>query len=286
MEEIESEGKTVAEAVENTLRKSGLRRDQVEVQIINEASSGFMGIGARPARVRVREKRWAADGSPLPSGAPTSATTAPKPPSRAPAPVRQAPRPARVESVVRRPAPKAPRNPERAPEPAAAPSAKPSAPLTEQAAQFCERTVSLLKEMLPLMNLADASVSARWDPEQDRVKADVETKDAERLIGRDGKTLESLQFLVTLILSRRCNMPVAVWVDAQGYWEKKEKELLSQAQAGIETVKSTGRPFRFPPMSAPLRRLVHRNLAGHPDVVTSSEGEGSWRKIVIKPRKG
>ncbi|MDE2489677.1 MAG: Jag N-terminal domain-containing protein, partial [Elusimicrobia bacterium] len=75
MEPIESEGRTVAEAVEAALQKSGLRREQVEVQVLQEASSGFMGLGAKPARVRLSEKRWG-------PGAPPPPPPAPKPASR------------------------------------------------------------------------------------------------------------------------------------------------------------------------------------------------------------
>ena len=77
MAPIESEGRTVAEAVEAALLKSGLRRDQVEITVTDEGSTGFMGLGAKPAKVRLTEKRWGPD-SPAPS--PTART-----PQRAPA---------------------------------------------------------------------------------------------------------------------------------------------------------------------------------------------------------
>ncbi|MDE2291667.1 MAG: Jag N-terminal domain-containing protein, partial [Elusimicrobia bacterium] len=58
MKEIECEGKTVTIAVEAGLKDIGLRRDQVEVQVIDEGSAGILGFGVKPARVLVREKRW------------------------------------------------------------------------------------------------------------------------------------------------------------------------------------------------------------------------------------
>ena len=58
MQPIESEGRTVAEAVETALKQTTLRREQVEVTVLAEGSLGFMGIGAKPARVRITEKRW------------------------------------------------------------------------------------------------------------------------------------------------------------------------------------------------------------------------------------
>ncbi|MDE2509572.1 MAG: Jag N-terminal domain-containing protein, partial [Elusimicrobia bacterium] len=58
MKPIESEGRTVAEAVEAALSQNGLRREQVEVTVLEEGSTGFMGMGVKPARVRLTEKRW------------------------------------------------------------------------------------------------------------------------------------------------------------------------------------------------------------------------------------
>ena len=65
MEPIESEGRNVKEAVDSALSKSGLRRDQVEITVIQEGSTGFMGMGVKPAKVRLTEKRWGPD-SPTP----------------------------------------------------------------------------------------------------------------------------------------------------------------------------------------------------------------------------
>lgn len=244
---IEGEGKTVADAVEAALKLSTLKRHQVEVTVLQEPSSGFLGMGAKPARVRIREKRWQAE------GAAARQDAVARPPR---------PRPAHAEKpALHRP-----------PEPAA------SGPQTP------DEAVQLIKEILALMDVQGAAVSGQWDSVQERVKAVIETQDAERVIGRDGHTIASLQFLVNLILARRSRNPTAVTVDVQGYLESKEKAVLEEAQRAIDLVKRTGKPFRLPPMEPASRRLIHRSLADHPDIVTSSEGEGSWRKIVIKPR--
>ncbi|MCM2305645.1 MAG: Jag N-terminal domain-containing protein, partial [Elusimicrobia bacterium] len=106
MEPIESEGRTVKDAVEAALGKSGLRRDQVEITVLQEGSTGFMGMGVKPAKVRLTEKRWGPDSpAPAPSAparAPQRApvrNSAPRPPERRPEPRRQerAPEPRRQE---------------------------------------------------------------------------------------------------------------------------------------------------------------------------------------------
>jgi spoIIIJ-associated protein len=149
----------------------------------------------------------------------------------------------------------------------------------------CAEAQARLREILDLMGFGEASLEVGWDIAQERVRISVESAQPQQLVGREGRTLESLQFLLAVILSRRLGISVAVQVDAGGYWEKREREVLSEAQRGIEQVKSTGKPFRLLPMDAMMRRLVHRTLAEHPDVLTASEGEGPWRKIVLRPRR-
>jgi spoIIIJ-associated protein len=294
IEEMESEGKSVSEAVEKALKELGVPREQVEVQILQEASSGILGFGSKPARVKVTRKHW---GTPTrqpertagrgvherhgsssrgPSGRPPRQSRPEprretRPPRSAPAP-----RPAPQAQTPPRPRPEPPRREEQRP-------AVPAAPADP--AKACAASEEILKELLGLMLFADAAVSARWDPEQERVKTNVRVSEADRLIGPDGKALESLQFLMTLMVSRRVGTPVAVQVDTNDYWQKKENEILSQVLKGVESVRTTGKPFRMQPMEPPLRRLVHKSLANHADIMTSSEGDGPWRKVVLRPRK-
>jgi spoIIIJ-associated protein len=298
MDPIESEGASVAEAVEAALRRLGLRREQVEVDILQEGAPGFMGIGAKPARVRLTEKRWGAAAAPAaPAPAPAArppsrpASSAPRPPSPAPRPRAPAPRP--QAPAARPPAPAEPRPPrDEAPRDAAPRAARPprgsDAPRPVSKAEAdaaCARAQALLVELLRQMKIAAPTVTCSWDAAMERVKAVVESQDATALVGRDGRVLESLQFLATLMLSRGAETPVAVQVDALSYWEKREAAFLDQARNAAESVKATGRPYRLEPMDAAMRRLIHRTLASSPDVTTSSEGEGPWRKIVIRPRK-
>lgn len=134
------------------------------------------------------------------------------------------------------------------------------------------------------MGIAAPTATSAWDADLERVKISVESQDASLLVGRDGRVLESLQFLATLMLSRGGGAPLAVQVDALSYWEKREQAVLDAARAAAETVKATGKPVRMEPMDSSMRRLVHRTLSSSPEVTTASEGEGAWRKLVIRPR--
>lgn len=146
-------------------------------------------------------------------------------------------------------------------------------------------TKSILMEILNLGGLSYTSLKAQWDHEQTRIRAEVETPDSQFLVGRDGHNLQALQFLVNLILNRRLKSNVAVQVDVMGYWKSKEEGIRNQVKRAVEEVRRTGRPHRMEPMDPAFRRLVHRSLVNHPDIETASEGEGPYRKVVLKPRK-
>lgn len=286
MKPIESDGRTVSEAVDAALRKSGLRRDQVEVTVIDEGSPGFLGLGAKPACIRLTEKRW---------GSETPAATLPTPPSprnhRPSAPARSSTRPATTAPTAQpaRPAPSAPPSaPAKTDPPRSSREASPreQRPLsTAETLEACAKAQELVVGLLKLMSVAAPTVTTSWDAEMERVKAVVESQDAPLLVGRDGRILESLQFLTTLMISRAARVPTAVQVDALSYWEKREQAIIDEALRAIERVKATGTPCRLEPMDASMRRLIHRTFASSPAITTSSEGEGPWRKIVIRPRK-
>lgn len=237
--EIQVEGKDVAQAVEKGLKELGLRRDQVEVTILSEGSGGFLGLGAKQAAVRIREKRWMGE----------------------------------------EPRPQAPSNNKGA---AAAPPAKAS---PAEAQQAVEAAKGALQEILNLTGLGQARVSAQWDDAQNRIKAEVECEDSRLLIGKDGATLRALQLLVGLIVHKRNKTQIPIQVDVAGYRKSQEEKVLTQIRSVVEEVKRTGRIYRLEPMDSSLRRLVHKALANSPEVETASEGEGSLRKVVIKPKK-
>jgi len=280
MKEIEAEGKTVTLAVEKGLSELGLRRDQVEVQIIEEAAPGFLGLGAKPARVRLREKIWGvSEGSGPAAPAAEKKGRSPHHPSQRPAPSRE--RAAPQEQAAGR-APSGYRT-SRPPVPTARRPVIHEAP--PDTALACSETKLVIEEILKLLEVPGVSIQTSWDADQARVRAEVETPEGQSLLDRGEKFLESLQFLVTLIASRRVKHPVAVQVETGGYWRDKEEEILLQVHQAMEMVKRTSRPVRLKPMSAVMRRLVHRTLARHPEFETVSEGDGIWRKVVLKPRK-
>ena len=105
------------------------------------------------------------------------------------------------------------------------------------------------------------------------------------LIGKRGKTLQALQYLVSKILQREMGESVPVVVDTENYRSKRESGLLELAQQLSEKVKMARRPLTTGPLNAHDRRIIHLALKEDQDVRTKSKGEGNLRKVVIYPVK-
>lgn len=114
---------------------------------------------------------------------------------------------------------------------------------------------------------------------------DIQGPDLGVLIGRRGKTLFALQYLVNLILSKRCRSRIKVFVDVEGYRRRRQDSLKSLAVRMADQVSSTGQVVTLEAMPPHERRIVHLALQSHPDVATESIGEGENRKVIISPKK-
>jgi spoIIIJ-associated protein len=288
MKEIEIDGKSVTLAVENGLKELGLRRDQVEVEVLEEPAPGFLGLGGKPARVRIREKVYEPGMIPEEEGDDIGNRIAPAKPA-APrgggAPrgsSHSAPRSAYHNDRGERRSSRGRSGPPRR-------TVEPRRPRVEtpedvDTAKACAEATKIIEQMLSLIGLSEPKLECSWDPKQFRVRAEVSTPDSELLIGPDGRSLEAFQFLATIMLGRKMDCPVAVQVECAGHWKKVESDILAEVERAVDEVVKTGKPYRFEPMEPALRRLIHRTVQSHPEVETVSEGEGSWRKVVLKPK--
>jgi spoIIIJ-associated protein len=164
---------------------------------------------------------------------------------------------------------------------------------TEQVAvesSTIQMAVDFLRRLLELMDV-DADVTARA-PETPgdglgRASAvlDVNGDDLGILIGRRGSTLAALQYMVNHMVSRSLKSKALVSVDVERYKRRREDALIGLAQRLAEKVKTSGRTITLEPMPANERRIVHLALAGDPQVVTASLGEGETRKVAISLKR-
>lgn len=113
---------------------------------------------------------------------------------------------------------------------------------------------------------------------------DINSKDKGIIIGKRGNTLDSLQYLTSLVVNKESEKYVRVTLDSGSYREKREETLRSLARKMAEKAKSTKRPVKLEPMTAYERRIIHSALQRNADIKTYSEGKDPYRRIVIETK--
>ena len=246
MESVERTARTVEEAEELALKELGADRSEVEVEVLSRGKAGFLGIGAEVARVRVTRT-----GS-----------------------VGAAPRVSPVEPAAEQAEPDEPGTP--APAPAAG---------TEEGTVAGLALVALNNILTTSGVNVTCTVRTADDAEVGGPIIDISGEDSGLLIGRRGQSLQSLQFIVNLIVRNEFGEGVRVVLDVERYRQRREASLRDMALKVAERVSQTGRGITLEPMSAADRRIVHLSLADRDDVSTESVGFGEERKVSIFPKR-
>ena len=130
---------------------------------------------------------------------------------------------------------------------------------------------------------ADACTIDEYDGDDGELILDVSSADLAVLIGRHGRTLEALQTLVSLIVSRRLGFRFPVVVDIEGYKARRKDKVKGMARSAANRAARQGSSVALPPMSAYERRLVHLALRDDDRVMTHSEGVDPDRRVVVVP---
>ena len=269
---IDVTGKTEDEAIQNALRQLGLDRDDVSVEILERAKSGFLGLGSCPAKVRVY---YGEESEP----APEPVVEAPKPP-KAPKP---APEKKEERKEERSAAPKAPK----APKPPKAPKedAEPAAPVSPEdyGPEVDDEKAQAIRTFLSgLLEQMDSKADIRvYLPEKGRYKVILEGQDLRTLIGRRGETLDAIQQLTSYAVNRSGGGRVRVQLDAEGYRKKREQSLQHLAHKVAAKVVKYRRNFTLEPMNAYERHVIHTALQDVPGVTTYSTGTEPGRRVVV-----
>lgn len=144
-----------------------------------------------------------------------------------------------------------------------------------------ELVETVLRQILAAGGFA-ASVSAQATEEG--ITAEVTGEHLGELIGRHGRTLDALQYLVNVICSRSPSGLGPVTVDVGGYRRRREAAVRGQAYRAAEAVRRTGKSVSLEPMAAHDRRVAHLALQDLGDLTTASTGEEPYRRVVVSPR--
>lgn len=142
---------------------------------------------------------------------------------------------------------------------------------------------TLLKLLAPIVSEPPLSFSMEGD------RLDVFIEDEEHsglIIGREGQTLSSLQYLVNRIVSRRLGGPVRIQIDTGDYRERQNEGLRRLAHQLADKAKQHGKPQSTRPLSSYHRRVVHMALQEDAQISTRSKGEGPMKKVLILPKRG
>ena len=145
------------------------------------------------------------------------------------------------------------------------------------------RAVDFLKEMFRVMEM---NVEIRAEFAEDTLSVEIEGEDMGLLIGKRGQTLDSLQYLTSLVVNKGKASYVRVKLDTEDYRSRRKATLENLAQNIAMKVKKTRRPVFLEPMNPYERRIIHSALQNDPYVTTHSEGDEPNRRVVVTPKKG
>lgn len=149
-----------------------------------------------------------------------------------------------------------------------------------------EALVSQAQEILEqLLEKMQESARVTAEQEGERINLRIETEDAGLLIGKQGQTLDALQYLVTKILSKKSYKKARVTIDVEEYRARHNEALAHLALKYGEKVKRSGKSITLNPMNPYDRRIIHLALQGDKDLKTMSRGEGLYKKVVISPAR-
>ncbi len=278
MSYIDVTGKTEEEAVAKALAQLGMDRDDVSVEILERAKSGFLGIGSSPARVRVT---YGPEEAPL-----TEPAAAPVKPESKPAPRKEQPRkeqPARREPAhkeqPRREQPR--REPPHREEPVC------ETPMEELPLCEDENAGRITAFLSGLLEHLECQAQIRvYEVEKGRYKVVLEGSRLGALIGRRGETLDAIQQLTNYAVNSGKDKRIRVQVDAESYRAKREASLVALSRKVAAKVLKYRRSVTLEPMNAYERHVIHAALQDEPGVTTYSIGTEPNRRVVVAYDRG
>ena len=269
---IDMTGKTEDEAIRRALEQLGLERDDVSVEILERAKSGFLGIGGSPATVRVSYD----DGQPEP--------VKPEPKSAAPKAEKKPVYCAEVlqkEVRAREKQDREAKRGERRAEPKAEKAPREPAVLGEEIRD--EKSEQIRTFLSGLLEHMDAKAEVKvYEVEKNRYKVILEGEKLGALIGRRGETLDAIQQLTNYSINRGGESKRArVQIDAENYREKREESLERLAQKVAGKVVKYRRNVTLEPMNAYERHVIHTALQDTQYITTFSIGTEPNRRVVV-----
>lgn len=208
MDMIEVSAKTVSDAITEACQKLGVTSDKLDYEVVEEGSSGFLGIGAKSAVIKASVKKSS------------------------------------VEEVAR----------------------------------------VFLNDVFQAMNM-EVVIAIKYNEEEKNMDIELSGNEMGVLIGKRGQTLDSLQYLTSLVVNKGKSDYIRVKLDTEDYRRRRKETLENLARGIAYKVKKTRKPVVLEPMNPYERRIIHSALQGNKFVETVSEGEEPYRHVVVKLKR-
>ena len=267
MEWVEFTAKTVSDAVTEASIKFEVTSDMLEYEVIEVEKSGFLGLFSKPAKIKARKKA-----EEVKKAEPVVKKEEKKVPVK---------KEVKVASETKVVVESKKVQPEAAEE-------KPVKEVVKKEVNVAEVEAAAKKFLVDVFHTMDieANILAHYNNEEGLLEVNIEGDDMGVLIGKRGQTLDSLQYLVSLVVNKESNSYLKVKLDTENYRERRKETLENLAKNISYKVKRTKRPVSLEPMNPYERRIIHSALQGDKFVETHSEGEEPYRRVVVTLKKG
>lgn len=271
---IRVSAKTVDDAITEALIQLGVTSDRLEYEVIEKGSAGFLGIGMRQAVIEARRK-------PEPKEEKVEEPVVEEP-------VRVEPKKVEAVQPQKAAAEKKADEPQKAAfEKAVEKEVKEEVKKETKLVEVQPQTIKAVEDFLKnTMKAMDMEVELKTEIDQDgALCVDMSGEHMGILIGKRGQTLDSLQYLANRVANKHQEGYVRVKLDTENYRARREETLRHLAKNIAHKVKRNRRPVALEPMNPYERRIIHSALQSDPYVMTHSEGEEPFRKVVITLKK-
>ena len=259
MDYKEISGKSFEDAISEACETFGVTSDDIEYEIVDMGTTGFLGIGSKPTVIRARVKDEALRKSDNVKVEEPEIKKAPEVKEEAP----------KVSAEVKSDTENA-ENVEKN---------KEDAPLVD-GDEVCKTAREFLENVFKAMNI-EVIIDTKFNNSNRELDIDLEGKEMGVLIGKRGQTLDSLQYLVSLVVNKEKSGYIRIKVDTENYRQRRKATLENLAKNLAFKVKRTKRPVTLEPMNPYERRIIHSAIQSDRYVTTHSEGEEPYRRIVI-----
>lgn len=282
MEFREFSAKTVSDCITDACTTFSVPSDRLEYEVVTEGSSGFMGLGVKLATIKARVKEESFE----------EVAEARKKVKEAEDEKKAA---AKKEKEERKEKEKAEKKAKKEVAPVSSDKVtleetaetnvkenkKPRRDLTEEEVkEVSDKAVKFLNDVFTSMGIT-VEVTCKYSRLEDCFMIDLAGDKMGILIGKRGQTLDSLQYLTSLVVNKGTSEYIRVKVDTENYRERRKETLENLARNIAFKVKRTRRPISLEPMNPYERRIIHSSLQNDRYVTTHSEGEEPFRKVVV-----